>query len=102
MFDQRGEMPLLPFGNPIGFVPASRGGVYIESKRFEFWPQEALQNSEARRATQPFWLLCSELLPSYGSKPCSSKGVGDYLISSFILASTDLGVSSNSWTILVT
>ncbi len=23
-------MPLLPFGNPIGFVPASRGGVYIE------------------------------------------------------------------------
>ncbi len=42
MFDQRGELPLLPFGNPIGpstllrmvslsnhFVPASRGGVYI-------------------------------------------------------------------------
>ncbi len=24
--------PRLPFGNPIGFVPASRGGVYIESK----------------------------------------------------------------------
>jgi len=32
VFDQRGELPLLPFGNPIGFVPASRGGVYIESK----------------------------------------------------------------------
>ncbi len=32
MFDQRGELPLLPFGNPIGFVPASRGGVYIESE----------------------------------------------------------------------
>ena len=31
MFDQRGELPLLPFGNPIGFVPASRVGVYIES-----------------------------------------------------------------------
>ncbi len=31
MFDQREELPLLPFGNPIGFVPASRGGVYIES-----------------------------------------------------------------------
>ncbi len=30
MFDQRGELPLLPFGNPIGFVPATRGGVYIE------------------------------------------------------------------------
>ncbi len=30
MFDQWGELPLLPFGNPIGFVPASRGGVYIE------------------------------------------------------------------------
>ncbi len=43
MFDQRGELPFLPFGNPIGpstllgmvslsnhFVPASRGGVYIE------------------------------------------------------------------------
>ncbi|MEE9550600.1 MAG: hypothetical protein V3W08_09420, partial [Candidatus Binatia bacterium] len=29
MFDQRGELPLLPFGNPIGFVPASRGGAYI-------------------------------------------------------------------------
>ncbi len=41
VFDQRGELPLLPFGNPIGpstllrmvslsnhFVPASRGGVY--------------------------------------------------------------------------
>ncbi len=30
MFDQREELPLLPFGNPIGFVPASRGGVYIK------------------------------------------------------------------------
>ena len=30
MVDQREELPLLPFGNPIGFVPASRGGVYIE------------------------------------------------------------------------
>jgi len=30
VFVQRGELPLLPFGNPIGFVPASRGGVYIE------------------------------------------------------------------------
>ncbi len=25
------ELPLLPFGNPIDFVPASRDGVYIES-----------------------------------------------------------------------
>ena len=46
MFDHRGELSLLPFGNPIGpstllrmvslsnhFVPASRGGVYIESIR---------------------------------------------------------------------
>ncbi len=32
MFDQRGELPLLPFGNPIGFVPALRGGVYIEKE----------------------------------------------------------------------
>ena len=32
MFDQRGELPLLPSGNPIGFVPASRGGVYIEPR----------------------------------------------------------------------
>jgi hypothetical protein len=31
VFDQREELPLLPFGYPIGFVPASRGGVYIES-----------------------------------------------------------------------
>ena len=31
VFDQMGELPLLPFGNPIGFVPASRGGVYIKS-----------------------------------------------------------------------
>ena len=44
MFDQRGELPLLPLGNPIGpstllrivslsnhFVPASRGEIYIES-----------------------------------------------------------------------
>ncbi len=44
MFDQSGELPFLPFGNPIGpstllrmvslsnhFVLASRGGVYIES-----------------------------------------------------------------------
>jgi len=29
--DQREELPLLPFGNPIGFVPASGGGVYIDS-----------------------------------------------------------------------
>ena len=28
-----GELPLLPFGNPIGFVPASKGGVNIESER---------------------------------------------------------------------
>ena len=26
-----GELPLLPFGFPIGFVPPSRGGVFIES-----------------------------------------------------------------------
>jgi len=32
VFDHREERPLLPFGNPIGFVPASRGGVYIKSK----------------------------------------------------------------------
>jgi hypothetical protein len=30
VFDQREELPLLPFGNPIGFVPDSKGGVYIE------------------------------------------------------------------------
>ena len=35
MFDQRGELPLLPFRNPIGFVPASRGRVYIESNTFD-------------------------------------------------------------------
>ncbi len=35
MFDQWGELPLLPFGNPIGFVPASRGGVYIESIKLD-------------------------------------------------------------------
>jgi len=31
VFDQREELPLLPFGNPIGFVPASRGGVNLKS-----------------------------------------------------------------------
>ncbi len=31
MFDQRGELPLLPFGNPIDFVPASIGGVNLKS-----------------------------------------------------------------------
>jgi len=31
VFDQKEELPLLTFENPIGFVPASRGGVYIES-----------------------------------------------------------------------
>ncbi len=40
MFDQRGELPLLPFGYPIGFVPASRGGVYIESNS-QRWPKKA-------------------------------------------------------------
>jgi len=30
VFDQKGELPLLPFGNPIGFVPVSRGGIYIK------------------------------------------------------------------------
>jgi len=34
VFDQRGELPLLPFENPIGFVPASRGEFYIESMSF--------------------------------------------------------------------
>ena len=29
MFDQRGELPLLPFENPIGFVPASKGGFIL-------------------------------------------------------------------------
>ncbi len=39
MFNQRGELPILPFGNPIGFVPASRGGVYIEFKlKFKAYP----------------------------------------------------------------
>ncbi len=32
VFDQRGELPLLPVGNPNGFVPASIGGIYIESR----------------------------------------------------------------------
>jgi hypothetical protein len=31
VFDQREELPLLPFGNPIGFVSASRGGVNLKS-----------------------------------------------------------------------
>ena len=35
MFEQRGELPPLPFGDPIGFAPASRGVVYIESIKFE-------------------------------------------------------------------
>ncbi len=35
MFDQKEKLPLLPFGNPIGFVPASRGGVYIESNSID-------------------------------------------------------------------
>jgi len=46
VFDQRGELPLLPFGNPIGFVPASRGGVYIESKADSRHPR--LQYSRAK------------------------------------------------------
>ncbi len=52
MFDQRGELPLLPFGNPIGFVPASRGGVYIESICFMRqvsgdWIAEVLRKEQA-------------------------------------------------------
>ncbi len=37
MFDQRRELPLLPFGNPIGFVPASKSGVHIESNNLLFF-----------------------------------------------------------------
>jgi len=37
VFDQRRELPLLPFGNPIGFVPASKSGVYIESNKLLFF-----------------------------------------------------------------
>jgi hypothetical protein len=38
MFDQRGELPLLPFGNPIGFVSASRGGVNLKNiHRFDYY-----------------------------------------------------------------
>ncbi len=40
MFDQWGELPLLPLGNPIGFVPVSRAGVYIESNS-QRWPKKA-------------------------------------------------------------
>jgi len=47
VFDQWGELPLLPFGNPIGFVPASRGGIYIKliSKMAtpQSWPTGANQ-----------------------------------------------------------
>ncbi len=32
---QRAELPLLPFRIPFGFVPASRGGVYIKSRYIE-------------------------------------------------------------------
>ncbi len=46
MFDQRGELPLLPFGNPTGFVPASRGGMYIKL------PLTAFGNSR-KDETQP-------------------------------------------------
>jgi len=51
VFDQRGEPPLLPFGNPIGFVPASKGGVYIESNVYEeepFWARHCLMDHEGR------------------------------------------------------
>jgi hypothetical protein len=30
MVDQREELPLLPFGNPIGYVPAPSRGIIIK------------------------------------------------------------------------
>jgi hypothetical protein len=35
VFEQKEELPLLPFGNPLGFVPASRGRVYIKSNKLK-------------------------------------------------------------------
>ncbi len=52
--DQRGEPPLLPFGNPIGFVPASRGRIYIESNN-RIGPANKL--NEGRTAVKPFTTL---------------------------------------------
>jgi hypothetical protein len=37
-----GELPLLPFGYSIGFVPASRGGVYIKSNCRDTEPAEII------------------------------------------------------------
>jgi len=36
---------LAPFGNPINFVPASRGGVYLESKETNEIAVQAIQNN---------------------------------------------------------
>jgi len=38
VFDQRGELPLLPFGYPIGFVTALKGGVYILLNLYRIYP----------------------------------------------------------------
>jgi hypothetical protein len=33
VFDQWGELPLLPFGNPIGFVPPQEAGFTLNTYR---------------------------------------------------------------------
>ncbi len=54
MFDQRGELPLLPFGNPIGFVPASRGEIYIESTGVRLLNHSAVASSTPNTPTPAY------------------------------------------------
>ncbi len=76
MFDQRGELPLLPFGNPIGVVPASRGGVYIKSKTRQAFAYLFAPGADLLRLSQI--VTSPHLFPSFVS-------LSMVLISSFTL-----------------
>jgi len=66
VFDQWGELPLLPFGNPIGFVPASRGGVNLKTmakvSRFGVSLEESLLRSFDRSLAQEGYVNRSEAI----------------------------------------
>jgi len=71
VFDQWGELPLLPFGNPIGFVPASRGRVYIELSNNRR-DAESAENFPFAQSGDCDWAKITGLNPSLNSLGQSS------------------------------
>ena len=57
-----GDLPLLPFGNPIGFVPASRGRVYIKPNTHNYGGLKMASEKEGSIVGAILWMFVISIL----------------------------------------